>query len=213
MVQQLLLWVAGAFCCLLRGGSAAEERSCRRACSPRTPCCPLLRRALRPILPSRAPPFPNLSLSSCLPSPIARVADRYRPLPEAVYGAASREHPLIMTRMDLTDARVGEEGPEGLGWAERLLRCEHPESHEAIASALWEAASDADAVAALERIGREGVEAWEEAVRAGGRGGDAARGGGLGVGGPAGGEGDGGREGGGRGGRRSRNDDAELERG
>ncbi|PNW77131.1 hypothetical protein CHLRE_10g423400v5 [Chlamydomonas reinhardtii] len=139
--------------------------------------------------------------------------NRYRPLPEAVYGAASREHPLIMTRMDLTDARVGEEGPEGLGWAERLLRCEHPESHEAIASALWEAASDADAVAALERIGREGVEAWEEAVRAGGRGGDAARGGGLGVGGPAGGEGDGGREGGGRGGRRSRNDDAELERG
>ncbi|KAG2446275.1 hypothetical protein HXX76_000864 [Chlamydomonas incerta] len=141
--------------------------------------------------------------------------NRYRPLPEAVYGAASREHPLIMTRMDLTDARVGEAGPEGLGWAERLLRCEHPDAHEAIAAALWDAGSDADAVTALERIGREGVEAWEEAVRAGGRGGDAARGGGLGVGGPAGAEGEG-REGGGRGGRGgrgSRNDDAELERG
>ncbi len=113
-----------------------------------------------------------------------------------------------MTRMDLTDARVGEEGPEALGGAERLLRCEHPEAHEAIAAALWDAASDADAMAALERIGREGVEAWEEAVRAGGRDGDATRGGGLGVGG---GEGEG-REGGKRG-RGSRNNDAELERG
>lgn len=34
---------------------------------------------------------------------------RYRPLPEAVYGPRSLEHPLIMTRMDRTDAAAGEE--------------------------------------------------------------------------------------------------------
>ncbi|GIL91348.1 hypothetical protein Vretifemale_18979 [Volvox reticuliferus] len=106
---------------------------------------------------------------------------RYRPLPEALYGAQSREHPLILTRQDLTDPRVGET-PEGLSWAERLLRCEHPEAHGAMADALWEAVSDADALAALERIGSERVVCWEEEVRAGGRDGDASRGGGLGVG-------------------------------
>ncbi|EFJ45664.1 hypothetical protein VOLCADRAFT_105870 [Volvox carteri f. nagariensis] len=79
---------------------------------------------------------------------------RYRPLPEAVYGAQSREHPLILTRQDLTDPRI---------------------------DALWDAASDADAVAALERIGAERCAGWEEEVRAGGReAGDPSRGGGLG---------------------------------
>ncbi|GLI71425.1 hypothetical protein VaNZ11_016639, partial [Volvox africanus] len=106
---------------------------------------------------------------------------RYRPLPEAVYGAQSRERPLILTRQDLTDARVGET-PEGLSWAERLLRCEHPDAHGAMADALWEAGSDAEALAALERIGAERVVCWEDDVRSGGRDGDASRGGGLGVG-------------------------------
>ncbi|GLC44902.1 hypothetical protein PLESTB_001687100 [Pleodorina starrii] len=104
---------------------------------------------------------------------------RYRPLPEEVYGPQSREHPLILTRQDLTDPRVGET-PEALSWAERLLRCEHPDAHGAIAEALWEAGSDAEAMAALERIGAESVVGWEEAVRAGAGGGDASRGGGLG---------------------------------
>ncbi|KAG2493961.1 hypothetical protein HYH03_007891 [Edaphochlamys debaryana] len=136
---------------------------------------------------------------------------RYRSLPESVYGSSS--HPLIMTRTDLVDERLGETR-EGLGWAERLLRCEHPSAHEAIAAALWDAGSDAEAVAALERIGREQVEAWEEELRAGGRGGDASRGGGLGVGGAREGEGgEGGR--GGKGGKRRRGGggDEELERG
>ncbi|GFR51807.1 hypothetical protein Agub_g14266, partial [Astrephomene gubernaculifera] len=55
---------------------------------------------------------------------------RYRPLPEAVYGDLSRQHPLILTRMDPADPRVGEE-LGSLPWAERLLRCTHPEAHEA----------------------------------------------------------------------------------
>ncbi|KXZ53882.1 hypothetical protein GPECTOR_6g800 [Gonium pectorale] len=133
---------------------------------------------------------------------------RYRALPETVYGQLSREHPLILTRMDTADPRVGE-GLEGLSWAERLLRCQSPQAHEAIADALWEAASDDEALTALERIGRERVVGWEEEVRAGGRDGDASRGGGLGGGGGAEEERGGGR----RGGRRGRDDESELERG
>ncbi len=123
----------------------------------------------------------------------------------------SEQHPLILTRMDLVDPRVGETA-EGLSTAERLLRCEHPSAHEAIAAALWDSLSDADALSALENVGREQVVVWEEEVRAGGRGGDASRGGGLGVGGPEGGrEGKGGK---GKGRREGRGDgDEELERG
>ncbi len=82
----------------------------------------------------------------------------------------------------------------GIAW-----RCaRRPQAHEAIADALWTAASDADAEAELERLGRERVAGWEEALRASGRdGGDASRGGGQGVGGPTEGEGRGGRRGGG----------------
>jgi tRNA-dihydrouridine synthase 3 len=117
-----------------------------------------------------------------------------------------------LTRQDLTDPRVGET-VEGLSWAERLLRCENSDAHAAIADTLWDAASDAEALAALERLGADRVVAWEEEERArgsGGRDGDASRGGGLGGG--EGGRGDRGRGGRG-GGRGGRGRDEELERG
>lgn len=115
-----------------------------------------------------------------------------------MYGAQSREHPLILTRQNITDPRVGET-LEGLSWIERLLRCEHLDAHGAIADALWEATSDADAMTALNRIGSERVLGWEELVREGGRVGDASRGGGLvteGTGGSRGGKGSAGQGGG-----------------
>ncbi len=46
---------------------------------------------------------------------------RYRAFPEAVYGALSQEHPLMLTRMGVADERLGETF-EGLPLIERLLR-------------------------------------------------------------------------------------------
>lgn len=129
---------------------------------------------------------------------------RYRDLPQAVYGPLAAQHPLILTRMDLFDERLGET-LDGLPLLERLLRAENEKAHEAIANILWDAASDAEALAQLEALGREQVVAWEEEARAGGdRDRDASRGGGV-----AGG-GEGGR--GGERGRKGRNA-ADIERG
>lgn len=76
------------------------------------------------------------------PTPLWR--RRYRRLPEELYEPLSRQHPLILTRMDVTDARLGEE-LDSLPFLERLLRCENPAAHDAIAGAMWDAASDAEA--------------------------------------------------------------------
>jgi len=61
------------------------------------------------------------------------------------------------------------ETEEDLPVLERLLRCSHEASHVAIADALWEAASDQDAVAALERLARAdgALAGWEAELRAG----------------------------------------------
>lgn len=65
-------------------------------------------------------------------------------------------------------AKVGET-EDSLPPLERLLRCGHEEAHLALADALWEALSDADALAAVSRLSEERgrVAAWEEEVRAG----------------------------------------------
>lgn len=48
---------------------------------------------------------------------------------------------------------------------ERLLRCEHEGAFGPMAEALWESCSDADAVAALERLAASELEGWEEQLR------------------------------------------------
>ncbi|KIZ02031.1 tRNA-dihydrouridine synthase 3 [Monoraphidium neglectum] len=91
---------------------------------------------------------------------------RYRAFPSSQYAEASRQYPLIATRIDLTDPRVGET-EEGLPPLERLLRCDQEAAHLAIADALWEAPSDADAVAALTRMAGADLAACEAEGRAG----------------------------------------------
>lgn len=81
-------------------------------------------------------------------------------------GGGATNTPLMSRRDDVADESLG----ETLGTLprlERLLRCADPEAHLAIASELWRARSDADAVARLERVARESLEAWEERVRGG----------------------------------------------
>lgn len=63
-------------------------------------------------------------------------------------------------------------------------RCESEAAHAEIAAALWDSASDSDAISALRRLAADKLAGWEEEVRgAGGGRGDMSRGGGGGVGG------------------------------
>lgn len=62
---------------------------------------------------------------------------RYRPLLETRWRPASREHPLLQTRLP-----AGEDLP----LLERLLRDPRPEVHRLLADALWEAADVPDAL-------------------------------------------------------------------
>ena len=87
-----------------------------------------------------------------------------RPLPEEAFGAASLERPLIGRRDGM--AELGER-LDSLPLLERLLRCEAPEAHAAVAAALWDSASDGEAIAALEALADASVAAWEAAVRDG----------------------------------------------
>ncbi|KAL6755221.1 dihydrouridine synthase-domain-containing protein [Haematococcus lacustris] len=104
---------------------------------------------------------------------------RYRPLPEDVYGAASLEQPLLTTRTDTVDARLGET-LDSLDPLERLLRCESEVCHQEVAAALWDAGSDAEAVQRLRGLAATQLLSWEEAVRSSGQAtGDVSRGGGL----------------------------------
>ena len=71
---------------------------------------------------------------------------RYRPLPKSEFGALSREHPLMQTRL-------GSKVPEDL--LEGVLRDPRDEVHQRIAESLWDAASQAEAMAAIIRIGEQ----------------------------------------------------------
>lgn len=107
----------------------------------------------------------------CLP-PIKRGLPRARylpcsPLPEAVYGAASLQHPLLSTRWESVACTELGETVEGLPPLERLLRCENEAAFGPIAEALWDAGSDAEAEAALLRLAAEHLQGWETELRAG----------------------------------------------
>lgn len=93
---------------------------------------------------------------------------RHRPLPEAVFGAASLQQPLISTRWEgVACTELGETLAE-LDPLERLLRCENEAAFRPLAEALWEAGSDAQAEAALRRLAADSLVGWEEELRAGG---------------------------------------------
>lgn len=93
---------------------------------------------------------------------------RYRPMPEAVYGPLSLRQPLISTRWEgVACAELGERA-EDLPPLERLLRCENEAAFGPMAEALWDSASDAEAVAALERLAGASLAGWEE-LRSSGR--------------------------------------------
>ena len=70
---------------------------------------------------------------------------RYRPTPAGAWGAG--DHPLIQTRVDDRD--------DDVPLLEAVLRDPRPEVHQRIATELWDASDDADAVARLEDLGRE----------------------------------------------------------
>ena len=90
---------------------------------------------------------------------------RYRSLPEDIFGELSLQQPLLSTRWEGAASSELGETLETLPILERLLRCEYETAHEEIAGALWDSASDAEAVAALERLSNENVVAWEEAAK------------------------------------------------
>ncbi|KAL4424986.1 hypothetical protein ABPG77_002871 [Micractinium sp. CCAP 211/92] len=92
---------------------------------------------------------------------------RYRPLPEAVYGDASLQRPLLSTRWESVACTELGETVEGLPLLERLLRCENEAAFGPMADALWDAGSDAEAEAALLRLAGEHLEGWEAELRAG----------------------------------------------
>lgn len=73
---------------------------------------------------------------------------RCRPYPQELYSEQSLEHPLIGTRADVSDSRVGET-PESLPLLERLLRCSHVDAHSAIAENLWDRSANATMPATL----------------------------------------------------------------
>ena len=68
---------------------------------------------------------------------------RYRPLPEAEYGEASREHPLLQTRQPRE---------QGLDALERVLHDSRESVHQEIARVLWDARDDDEAVEACEAL-------------------------------------------------------------
>lgn len=90
-----------------------------------------------------------------------------RPMPEAVYGQASLQQPLLSTRWDGIACTELGETVDGLPPLERLLRCENEAAFGPMAEALWEAASDAEAEAALLRLAADGLQGWEEQLRTG----------------------------------------------
>ncbi|KAK9868063.1 hypothetical protein WJX84_011334 [Apatococcus fuscideae] len=86
---------------------------------------------------------------------------RYRPYPQELYSEQSLEHPLIGTRADVSDSRVGET-PESLPLLERLLRCSHVDAHSAIAENLWDSTDHEDAIRRLEHLATASLELWEQ---------------------------------------------------
>lgn len=95
---------------------------------------------------------------------------RYRPQPRSVYEDLSLQHPLIQSRSDLFDPKVGEASLQELDRVERLLRCGAEGCTQAMFDTLWSCVSDADAVLALTNLAASSqLEAWEAEARGGDR--------------------------------------------
>lgn len=90
---------------------------------------------------------------------------RYRPLPESVFSKTSLVRPLLGMRWGGVACQEIGETLDNLPMLERLLRCEHEGAHGEIAAVLWDAASDLDAVATLDRIASEKLVAWETEIK------------------------------------------------
>lgn len=69
---------------------------------------------------------------------------RYKPLPEDVYGEASRVSPLMQTRFEPL--------PPDAPPLDKLLSHTDSRAHELVAGALWEASSDEDAIRSLSAL-------------------------------------------------------------
>eukprot|EP00775_Hariotina_reticulata_P009095 gene9095-9265_t len=93
---------------------------------------------------------------------------RYRHLPAEVYHEQSKLHPLIATRADLADSRVGEK-EDTLSLLERLLRCENEAAHGPIADIIWDSTSDGEAVSLLSKVAEAQLPEWEQQLRASSR--------------------------------------------
>ena len=94
---------------------------------------------------------------------------RYRPLPETVYGAMAREHPLLQTRLGVVEsAAVAKAEASDLSPLDRLLRVELEECHDRLSEALWDADADVGrAVELFEAMTTDGsLERWEAEERA-----------------------------------------------
>ena len=91
---------------------------------------------------------------------------RYRPLPEASFGGL--DAPLIQSGRDIRAALLDIEGPaDGLPPLERLLRSPNERAHSALADALWDSPTSADAAAALASLATpENLAAWADATTA-----------------------------------------------
>ena len=108
---------------------------------------------------------------SLRPNPPPLLLLPHRPFPEALFGDASLDHPLLGTRQEGAAIAALGESADSLPPLERLLRCESEGAGAAIAEALWEAVSDGDAEAALLRLATgDALLGWEEEIRAGGDG-------------------------------------------
>jgi len=70
---------------------------------------------------------------------------RYMPLPEDTYAQAADEYPLMQTRLALNEDEM-----TPVDW---ILSQTSESHHDAIASVLWDSASDKEAVANLEALG------------------------------------------------------------
>jgi tRNA-dihydrouridine synthase 3 len=94
---------------------------------------------------------------------------RYRPLPETVYGAMAREHPLLQTRLGVVEsAAIAAAEARHLSPLDRLLRVELEECHARLSEALWDADQDVGrAVELFEAMTTDGsLERWEAEERA-----------------------------------------------
>jgi tRNA-dihydrouridine synthase 3 len=94
---------------------------------------------------------------------------RYRPLPETVYGAMAREHPLLQTRLGVVEsAAIAAAEARHLSPLDRLLRVELEECHARLSEALWDADQDVGrAVELFQAMTTDGsLERWEAEERA-----------------------------------------------